>query len=414
MSEPLTVDLFAGPGGWDEGARMVGLPGRVIGLDNDVDACATALAAGHDRYLADLSLIPVDKFGPFTGEIGSPPCPPFSTAGKGLGKLDKPRILAHVERIRNAGRWLHYSRQGWHDPRSPLTLEPLRWALQGHPEWIACEQVPGVLPLWEAFAEVLRDHGYHAAAGALSSERYGVPQTRKRAFLVARKCMFDDAGEAHLTVGACPNAVWLPEPTRQGYSKRAPLDPASWLPRWVSMAEALGWDDAALVGFGRRADTPSNRAGDDVVTFDGVDYRRRDFRRAGEPAQHVTSKVRSWSIRANAHPNAAVRAINEPAPTITAAQYSNAQRVWTDDPSEPYGPTRQRVTVDEAARLQSFPHGYPWHGSRTKQYEQIGNAVPPLLAAAVLGNLHDLPNWRDVCQSMRPAAPIDPEIEATA
>ena len=86
-------------------------------------------------------------------------------------------------------------------------------------------------PLWDACAVILRAYGYSIDTGVLNSEQYGVPQTRRRAVLVAHK----DRAEA------------LPTPTHSRYYSRSPakLDPGV-LP-WVSMSDALGWGDSSLV-----------------------------------------------------------------------------------------------------------------------------------------------------------------------
>lgn len=83
MSTFDAVDLFAGPGGWDEGAKRVGL--TTVGLEWDHAACQTAVAAGHPRLRCDVAQYPTAPFVGIRGLIASPPCQDFSLAGKRAG-----------------------------------------------------------------------------------------------------------------------------------------------------------------------------------------------------------------------------------------------------------------------------------------------------------------------------------------
>jgi len=76
------VDPYGGPGGWAEGARMLGL--TEVGIELDPWACATRRAAGHQVIRADVATFPLGHLaGRVTGLIMSPPCQAFSTAGAG-------------------------------------------------------------------------------------------------------------------------------------------------------------------------------------------------------------------------------------------------------------------------------------------------------------------------------------------
>jgi DNA (cytosine-5)-methyltransferase 1 len=361
---PRIIDRFAGPGGWDEGLRMLGRT-DVVGIEWDERACETGQANGHRRVRADVALLDPHEFvdehldgvAP-EGGVDSPPCQGFSMAGKGAGRGDTAAILTAVSMIgagMDVGAALASLRRQCADPRSALVLEPLRWALALRPGWLAWEQVPAVLPLWEACAMVLRAHGYSVWVRVLNAEQYGVPQTRKRACLGASRV----------------RTVAPPTPTHSRYYSRTPdrLDPG--VPPWVSMATALGWG---------MTERPSMTVTGGGAATGGAE----PFGNAARQGMAREADAGRWRQRSNYSAGGDVRSSNGtlrdselPAPTLTASMNNGNFRV-TD------GVTSRRVTVKEAACLQSFPPGYVWCGTKTAQYQQIGNAIPPLLAAHVL------------------------------
>jgi DNA (cytosine-5)-methyltransferase 1 len=77
------LDLFCGMGGWDEAARELGID--AIGIDSDAAACRVNAAAGGRPVLADVAALEPHRFGALDGLIASPPCTDFSAAGKRAG-----------------------------------------------------------------------------------------------------------------------------------------------------------------------------------------------------------------------------------------------------------------------------------------------------------------------------------------
>lgn len=455
----MILDLFAGPGGWDEGLRMIGRT-DVLGIEWDESACLTAEAAGHRRLRADVAALnPRDYIGA-EGLIASPPCQAWSLAGKRGGEED--RAACHELADRMAAGDDSTDWRDWTDDRSPLVCQPVRWVRELRPEWIALEEVPAVLGLWEHMARIFRAWGYNVWVGTLLAADYGVPQTRTRAILMASRV----------------RTVTPPEPTHAEHPEGVDLFGGGHREKWVSMAEALGWGydsepsctvssggaatggaepfanagyrlrlasfvSAGVTGQGRPKN-PETQPPADTITGKGTAYWQErpastiatnqrtsttgDYyeRSVSEPAPTVTGNVDRW-LRGSNQANAAIRGPHEPAPTMMFSHCSNdvswypsresakpgqpmsaAERnaAWAErrpattvagdsriaDPGHKnrangerqFRPDGVRVTVQEAGVLQSFPADYPWQGTRTKQYEQVGNAVPPRLAAHVL------------------------------
>lgn len=318
----MILDLFAGPGGWSEGLRLLGVTTIEVGVELDADAVATRSAAGHTTAQRDVRSLRESDVVALAGLIASPPCQTFSDAGKSEGKDSLGQLIAAARRVLDgsdpataaAAVGLGLPKNGKEpDPRSTLVLEPLRFVRAHRPAWIAFEEVTTVLPVWKAYAHLLGEFGYSAWAGLLNAADYGLPQARRRAFLLA-------------TLG---RPVPLPVPTHSS-SKVAGLfgdrEP------WVTMAEALN--------LGPEPD----------------DLTRWAWHR---PA---TTIVRSFR------------------PEIVAAP---AYRT-VGDPSRQNAPGSIECTPEQLCVLQGIRTDYPFQGSPSKKLSLIGAVLPPPWAAAIL------------------------------
>ncbi|MEU8619266.1 DNA cytosine methyltransferase [Streptomyces sp. NPDC048623] len=264
MPRPEIVDLFAGPGGLDVAARELGY--EVTGIEFDQDACDTRTAAKLATLQGDVRDFGPHKFPNATVLAGGPPCQTFTVAGSGAGRRALDEVIEFVQRMAD-GEDVRSKLAVLEDDRTGLVLEPLRWALEafrdGRPyEAIILEQVPAVLPVWREYAKVLSANGYWVAEPrVLHTEQFGVPQTRRRAILVARLNAMAE----------------LPAPTHRMYRKGVPRDQGDRaLNAWVPMSNVL---DRPM-----RFEVISNYG-------TGGDPKTRGRRSSDEPAFTVTGKV---------------------------------------------------------------------------------------------------------------------------
>lgn len=207
------VDLFSGIG-WGFACADLGIDEH--GIDHEPTVAKTRERLGWATTCADVTTLDPADWRGVDGIIASPPCQSWSIAGK---------------------------RGGLDDPRGQLVFEALRWVEVIRPRWIAMEQVPPAADAFRLISRELERLGYRSDVACLSSETFGVPQSRRRVFLMAHR-----------------GRRWSwPEPTHQNYRHGVPrVDPAldmfGRLP-WVSMAEALGGDigTVAVAAHGRGA-----------------------------------------------------------------------------------------------------------------------------------------------------------------
>ncbi|CAL9296699.1 DNA cytosine methyltransferase [Streptomyces rochei] len=385
LDKPFVLDLFAGPGGLDVAGHRLGVPS--LGIEWDKSACLTRYAAGLDTLHADVSAVRRESFESLPPEInvlaGGPPCQTYSVAGKGTGRKALEEVKKFIDRLMagDSDEEIDKELQNLSDPRTALVLEPLRYAIQatrspnrGHRPYdvIVLEQVPAVRALWDRYAEVLQEIGlpdgttYKVVVDVLATETYGVPQTRSRAVLIARR---EGLG-----------APSLPEATHRAYEAR----------EWNRRNGGV----AAPTNQPTLYDAEVPEPGEGPAEDDGLEHWTSMGDALAEPVGTHPGRRTPFLIRSNYGSSGipgrrGVRTDRQPATTVTGriSRFVVFESVGDRHPDVVCeGP---RFSMNEAGMLQSFPPDYPWSGKA--QAQQVGNAVPPLFGAHLLSAALGLP-----------------------
>lgn len=385
------VDLFAGAGGFGLGFKMSGHFIPVCSVEKDQWAVDTLKANNvHNIVHADITTIDEEQIRnlcPTSPDviIGGPPCQGFSNAG----------------------------RRDPLDPRNSLFRYFVKWVDVLRPKVFVMENVVGLLHQHtaegEKVIEVIRDEfrkiGYEFEIWRLNAVDYGVPQMRERI------CLVGNSSGSRISPPS-------PTHTRKGEEGKQ---------RAITVWEAIG-------------DLPAIKAkeGSEYMEYDApasTDYQRARRERSSGVYNHVAMRHTDRMVKRyrrllqgyelNELPEELkVKKRNGNGELSESHFASNYRKIEADDvsftiPASFYSnfihPRIPRnITAREAARIQSFPDWYVFKGKRTQisskllntlgmekqdhlsQYNQIGNAVPPLMAQAIAERIYNYLNKKAI------------------
>ena len=434
---PRVLDLFAGAGGLSLGFQRAGFN---IGGAVEIDPLAAqthALNFHPDDPVRhaiprDITRTEPDELGQDAVDVlvGGPPCQAYARVGR--AKLRE--VADHPAAFKV-------------DPRGNLYLRYLAWVKALRPLSLLVENVPDILHyghhnVVEEMVEALDDLGYVARYSLINSAFHGCPQMRDRVFLIAfRKELgvmprFPRATRfMHLPRGyAGTRAVALKHVDRSGGAGFLDADPGDEsLPGPVTARQAIGdlppiLGESVKRGARRFSELSRYAAPDDFSPYTMLMRRWPGFMAGEGVNDHVIRALprdvpiframRPGAEYPEAYRTACDLAAREAArlelaegslaraalfarmvPPYDVGKFPN--RWWKLEPDQPvrtlmahigkdtyshihWDPAQARtISVREAARLQGFPDGFRFAGTMNPAFRQIGNAVAPLMAAAI-------------------------------
>lgn len=325
-------------------AKNVGLL-IVAAIEKNANACATYrhnIINGGKTYLYEGDILEIDPESLLINHfqrndqcdivLGGPPCQGFS-----------------VHRIKGAGVG---------DPRNVLILRYFEYVAALRPKVFLMENVPGILwprhkDFLEAFYQQGESSGYDVLPPVvLDARNYGVPQRRKRVFILGVQKAF------HFS------ATWPPKPTH-GDPKALTLNPS--LQPWIPAATVFQQQELA----NDINNIHMNHTPELVEVFRSTPLNggsRRD-----------SIRVLSCHKEHNGHTDVYGRIDpSKPAPTMTTACINPSKGRFVH-PTEHHG-----ITVRQAARFQTFPDWFEFQGGLMADGQQIGNAIPIRLGEIIL------------------------------
>lgn len=378
-----SVELFAGAGGLAIGMANAGFQHAAV-VEWDHDACETFREnqRHHAHAVEGWPVHEVDArgfdFGPLTRDIavvsGGPPCQPFSMGGKHQAQRDErnmfPEAVRAVRELMPKA-FIFENVKGLTRESFASYFSYIHLQLQ-HPELSRRKGEN-----WLQHRVRLEQHHsankgaatYNVLFDVLNAADYGVPQKRERVFFVGFR---SDLG------------------ARWSFPNKTHSEDALLISKWISKTY---WDEHEISGK-RRAEEPRRhvkrverlRSSPSLLEVDRWRTTRDALRSLPDPEIHRDNTIANhvFTPGARTYVGHTGSLLDEPAKTLKAGYHGvpGGENMFVkDDGSVRY------FTVREAARLQTFPDEYEFHGAWSQTMRQLGNAVPVKLAEVVASSV---------------------------